>query len=38
MAFIGSYAFLADLLRLVIERAFIKNSRKAGTRLFKASI
>ena len=28
------YALLPDLLWLAVERAFIKNSRKAGTRLF----
>ena len=33
MAFAGSYAFLADLLWLIVEGAFTKNSRKAGTRL-----
>ena len=32
------YALLADLLWLVVERAFTKNSRKAGTCLFGASL
>ena len=32
------YALLADLLWLVAERAFTKNSRKVGTRLFGASL
>ena len=36
MAFTGSYAFLADLLWLAVERALTKNLRKAGTRLLAA--
>ena len=32
------YTLLADLLWLVVERAFAKNSRKAGTCLFAASL
>ena len=32
------YALLADLLRLVAERAFTKNLTKAGTCLFGASL
>ena len=32
------YALLADLLWLVVERAFTKNSRKARTYLFGASL
>ena len=32
------YALLADLLWLVVERAFTKNSRKAGMWLFGASL
>ena len=31
-------AFLADLIWLVVERAFTKNSRKVGTWLFGASL
>ena len=38
MAFTGSYALLADLLWLVIDTAFTKNSRKAETRLFGAPL
>ena len=32
------YALLADLLWLVVEKVFTKNSRKVGTRLFGASL
>ena len=32
------YALLADLLLLIVERGFTKNSRKAGTCLFGASL
>ena len=32
------YALLADLLWLVVERAFTKNSRKAGMWLFGVSL
>ena len=32
------YALLADLIWLVVERTFMKNSRKAGTWLFGASL
>ena len=36
MVFTDFYALIADLLWLVFEKAFNKNSRKAGTRLFEA--
>ena len=38
MASTGTYAFVADLPWLLVERALTKNSRKAGTRQFGASL
>ena len=38
MTFTDRYVLLADLLWLVVEKTFTKNSRKSETRLFGASL
>ena len=38
MASTGTYAFVADLPWLLVERTLTKNSRTAGTRQFGASL